>query len=258
MKLSAIIIAAFSFATAGTANATLVTAQDNFDGVSAGWNGNWTLATAPAKKPAPASITQSGGSQALVFAADSNNAAVRDLAATQTSDVFVNFTLQYSGVLGTNDFVGMWFGDSNGPNIGLKANCGDTSKQSTCTTDLFVRTSGSSGYFLPDSDLVAGQSYQVFGHLYKSSGKDTANYDRFDAWFQQTGSDVVSQIVTAKGNSSIRSFDTLGFRSANIDNNVTVTIDNLSVANVPEPGSLMLMGVAFAGFAAARRRRARG
>jgi hypothetical protein len=257
MKLSTSILAAFAFATAGVANATTITAQDNFDGVSAGWNGDWTLAAAPARKPAPASIKQSGGSMALVFAADSNNAAVRELATVQTADVFVDFTLQYSGVLGTNDFVALWFGDSNGPNIGLKANCGDTSKQSTCTTDLFVRTSGSSGYFLPGSDLVAGQSYQVFGHLYKSSDKPNAHYDRFDAWFQQTGLDVVSQVVTATGNSSIGSFNTLGFRSANIDNNVTVTIDNLHVANVPEPGSLMLMGVAAAGFAAVRRRRQR-
>ncbi|MGJ7916072.1 PEP-CTERM sorting domain-containing protein [Massilia sp. LXY-6] len=258
MKISAAIFAALAFATAGAANATLITAQDNFDGVSAGWNGDWTLAAATGKKPAPASITQSGGSTALVFAADANNAAVRNLASVQTTDVFVDFTLQYSGVLGTNDFVALWFGDSNGPNIGLKANCGGDPKQPTCTNDLFVRTSGQGGYFLPGSDLVAGQSYQVFGHLYKSSDKDNAHYDSIDAWFKPTGSDVVSALVTATGNSSIASFDSLGFRSANIDNNVKVTIDNLHVANVPEPGSLMLMGVAFAGFAAARRRRPRG
>ena len=251
MKLSTSFIAALAFAASGAANATIVTAQDNFDSATsgAGWDGNWTLAGAKRNKPAPATITGSS----LVFAADADDAAKRTLANAQDSDVFIDFTLAYSGVLGANDFVGMWFHNWNGPNIGLKANCG-ISNQSTCTTDLFVRTSGSGGYFLEGSNLEAGKSYQVFGHLYKSGEKGSNHYDRFDAWFKETGTDMVSKVVTAKDKSSLTSFDTLGFRSANIDNNVTVSVDNLRVANVPEPGSLALMGLAFAGLAAARRR----
>ena len=41
--------------------------------------------------------------------------------------------------------------------------------------------------------------------------------------------------------------DWLGFRSANLDNKLNVSIDNLRGANVPEPGSLAPMGLALAG-----------
>lgn len=248
MKLSTSIFAAFAFAAAGTANASIVTAQDNFSSTTSGtgWDKAWTLVT-PAS---PATITNGS----LVFTGNANNAAVRTLATAQDADVFVDFTLQYSGVLGGNDFVGLWFGDWNGPNIGLKANCGNTGV-TTCTTDLFVRTSGSDGYFLAGSDLAANTRYQISGHLYKSGDKNSQYYDRFDAWFTPVGTGLASSVITAKGKSSLTSFDTLGFRSANLDNNVNVSIDDLRVANVPEPGSLALMGLALAGFAAARRRK---
>lgn len=253
MKLSTSILAAVAFVATGAANAAIVTAADNFTNANSGtgWDSAWTLAPAPNKKPAPAKIANG----TLTFVGNDNNAASRDLATAQDADVLVSFTLQYSGVLGANDFVGMWFNNWNGPNIGLKANCGDTKKGATCTNDLFVRTTGSDGYFLSGSDLVAGTSYEVFGRLYKSTEKNNNHYDRFDAWFKPTGSDLISSIVTAKGNSGLTSFDKLGFRSANIDNNVSVSVDNLNVANVPEPGSLALMGLAMAGLAVAGRRK---
>jgi hypothetical protein len=252
MTFNRTIIAALAFATAGAANANIVTSETNFDSAASGsgWNGAWNLVAGTTKNPAPASIANSS----LVFTGNADNAAVRKLDGVQTSDVFVDFSLQYSGVLGGNDFVGLWFGNSNGPSIGLKANCGDTSATPKCSNDFFVRTGGSDGFFLAGSDLVAGQSYQLFGHLYKSGDKGN-DYDRFDAWFKDNTTGAVSSVITATGNNSLTQFDTLGFRSVNIDNKVAVTIDSLRVSEVPEPGSLALMGLAFAGFAAARRRK---
>lgn len=261
MKLSTSIFAAFAFAAAGTANAAIITAQDSFDSIHSGtgWNGDWQLIKAGPKKPAPASIINSS----LVFTGDSSDAAVRKLAKAQDSDVLIDFTLQYSGLLGTNDFVGLWLGKHNGqdadhtkvPNIGLKANCGVDKKNVTCTNDLFVRLSGTDGYFLDGSDLEAGKRYQVFGHLYKSGINNSKHYDRFDAWYQEIGTGMTSSVITAKGNSNLTSFDTLGFRSAGIDKGLQVSVDNLRVANVPEPGSVALMGLALAGLAVARRRK---
>jgi hypothetical protein len=252
MKLTRPLFAALAFAMAGTASANIVTAESNFNSTASGsgWNGAWSLVAATPKTPSPASIVNSS----LVFTGNADNAAVRKLDSVQTSDVFVDFSLQYSGVLGGNDFVGLWFGSSNGPSIGLKANCGDTSATPKCTNDFFVRTGGSDGFFLAGSNLVAGQSYQLFGHLYKSGDKGN-DYDRFDAWFKNSSTGVVSSIITATGNNSLTRFDTLGFRSVNIDNKVAVKIDSLRISEVPEPGSLALMGLAFAGFAAARRRK---
>lgn len=261
MKISTSILASLAFFAAGAANATVITAQDNFSTNSsaggAGWAAPWEFA--PAAKPnkqnpnplAPASITNSS----LVFVGNDDNAAVRSLAADYASDVFVDFTISYSGELGGNDFVGLWFGQWNAPSIGLKANCGDGKKDTACTTDLFVRMGGSGGVFLSNSNLLAGQSYQVFGHLYKSLDATNKQYDRFDAWYQVTGSDLVAGTAQAKGNSNISSFDKLGFRSVNIDNGVQVSIDNLRVGEVPEPGSVALMGLALAGLAAAGRRK---
>ena len=247
MKLITTLIASFAFMAAGAAHADIVSANDNFDGASSGWKSDWQLAGG---KVAPAAIKLSGGDTALVITGNNDNAAVRTLAERQSADVFVDFTLQYSGTLGANDFVGLWFGSSAGPNIGLKANCG---VDGACTNDLFVRLSGSGGTYLLMSDLQAGTSYALSGHLYKSG--TSKFYDRFDAAFKPTGSSIAGAKVTARGNSNVTSFVDIGVRSANIDKGVTVTLDDLRIAEVPEPASVALFGLALAGFAVMRRRK---
>jgi hypothetical protein len=58
--------------------------------------------------------------------------------------------------------------------------------------------------------------------------------------------------------SPIGSFNTIGFRTANLATGITpdrVLIDNLSIGLVPEPNTTLLLGLALLGLAAASRRR---
>ena len=142
-----------------------------------------------------------------------------------------------------------WFGASGGPNIGLKANCGDA----TCSSDLFGRLRGGSldtAAYLGHSDMLAQPaSYRVFGRLYKS--------DRFALWLDPTAQEIAmlaNPDALASGDSGLAAFSAVGMRTANL-NGVTIRFDQVRIEAVPEPGSLALAGLAFAGLLAARRRR---
>lgn len=174
--------------------------------------------------------------------------------------VLVDFKLSYTGVFPKNAFTALWFNDSSasegykGPQIGLKANC-----DGKCTDDLFVRAGGTTGekYFTNSNiePAAEGQFAHLYAYLYKST--ETGNYDRMSAWLNPTKDDLKDLTkgdINLVFNSGFKSFDTIGFRTANLGSSV-VNISDLNINAVPEPGSVALMGLALAGLMAARRKR---
>lgn len=251
--------------TVASAMPIAIVASDNFDSYGAGgaiasnnggtgfagaWSGvnNTTVvATVPG-----ADDPMSGN--ALQFTSPNNDgAAVRTLSSAISSNVFVAFDFQFNGgVINNNDFLGLWFGTSAGPNIGLKANCGGS--PSGCTADLFARTTGSSGSF--SRNITIGETVSLLGYLEKVGGSSV--YNRYSLWVDSDLSDVGAlgaADAVYNGASSISSFSKMGFRTATLTSADSLLVDNLQIAVVPEPGSLALAGLALLGLAAARRRR---
>lgn len=250
MKKLSCIAASLLLAFSASAHASIVVASDNFDGASAGFNGSWgTDITNSKNKP---TLTTTDGNKSLTFTTNNDRAAYWKLAETQTGGVIVDFSFSYTGTLGNNDFMGLWLGNAEGPSFGLKSNC-DTG---VCTDDLYVRTVGTGGPYLLGSDLVAGQTYHLFGYLSKTNGSEY--YNSFAAWMNPTADEMNSLTGAdrvATGASKIKSVSEIGIRTANIDKGVKVSIDNLRVSEVPEPASLSLFGLALAGLGLAGRRK---
>lgn len=179
-------------------------------------------------------------------------------------DVFVDFSVVFNGTIDANNFLGLWFGydapgtsnDQNiagshtdGPNIGIKTQVGTGA-------DLFVRNTGTGASWLTGSNIVPGQSYHLFAHLYKATGSTT--YNRFDAWLNPTAEEMASLSgadATSVLNSGIAAINAFGFRSANL-NQDAITVSDLTIQAVPEPGALALFGLGMTGLMVARRRRA--
>lgn len=190
------------------------------------------------------------------FSTNSNTAYTYKFDQAQTGSFILDFTFSYTGKVGNNDFLGIWFGNEGnekayeGPNFGFKANCDE---KGSCTDDLFVRTTGTGGDFIKNSDLKEGVTYHLFAHLYKSTANGV--YDRFDMWLNPTAYEMESLTgahASADEKSKISSFDTIGIRTANL-NNVAL---HVNAAEVPEPSSVALLGLAMAGLAFTRRKRA--
>jgi hypothetical protein len=239
-----------------------IIASDDFDSYGTGalggnnggngWAGAWTGSSGASVVTVGSSDSPMSGQAARFGTLVADSAATRQIGQTVNQDaVYIDFLLQFdSGVISNNDFLGLWFGNTNGPNIGLKANCGDGS----CSADLFARTTGTAGAFSTNIDI--GETLRLVGLLERIG--NATNYNRYSLWVNPTGGELANFTgadAVFNGNSNIASFNTIGFRSVNLGSADGVFIDNLSVGVVPEPGSLALVGAAMLGLGAAARRR---
>lgn len=275
------ITALMGLSLASTAMAAAVIAADPFDGTSrvldgarrgTGWATTWSdrdqvngriVATKASDAP------MSG--KALRVQGNAATAATRQLRQTVSSNVLISFDIQFdAGRLNTNDLFGLWLGGVAGPTIGLRGNCGTGQG---CTDDLFVRT-GATGIGSTGVNITLGTTYSILGYLQKVDG--SAVYNRFDLWVNPTEEDWTSLTgadITDFGISGVSAFRKIGVRTANLETNDAVLMDNLRIGladprppalspvaapttnPVPEPGTLALLGAALVALTASVRRR---
>lgn len=220
---------------------------------STGWAGAWTAGTAyenvvslqaPAATPLSYSAsgwTLNGGNPALQIAGglDSTQLAYRSLTANQSGDVWVSFMMRWNaGAVDQNDALLLWFDNTAAgdhslvPNIGFKGNEGDSGPGGV-KEDFVVRL------IMGANDDYAGNitvpdpaaTHLVVGHLVRGATK----YNVFEMWVDPNATNLVGDAsanhfvyaVDNTGNTGLTSFNTIGLRSANLDSNDVILIDEL-------------------------------
>ncbi len=235
-----------------------------------GWNGAWVASnnltigsvSSPTDDPMSGTALRVGPGSPVT----AEGSASRSLAGPVTArSVLVEFVFQFDGgALQTNDFLALWLGNANAANMGLKVNCGDgtCAPGTSASADLFVRTETVPGFGNADNQKVAyttniniGQSYTLMG-LLEMTGSSMV-YDTFSLWIDPSAAErqsLTGADAIAVGASTLSSFSQIGFRSVNIDAGDRLLVDNLTISNVPEPGTLALVGATLLSLGFKRRR----
>jgi hypothetical protein len=244
-------------------NFTYPVGELNTQNGGAGWGNPWAAVTSVTQVVDPA--VDLSGDRALQFAGNDNNAAYRQLASPFAGlELFVDFLVQVdAGTLTANDFLALWLdtvttGDhTNRPNTGIKAD-------GSGTDDVFVRTNGTGGSFVPNSNIgsTPGVTHHIVGRLSNDPTAFGNNYDRFDVWLDPIFGDLGSPGATFSGNAGIAQITQIGFRTSGLDVGDVVLLDDLQLSTtwsealrIPEPTPLALMGVGlWVGLGRVRRR----
>ena len=239
-----------------------------FGGV--GWLTSWAATTAhesvvqpatPLQYAIPGGALVDGGDRALAITgnADPNPLATRTLLNPfDGNDVYISFLLRWAaGTVGQNDFVSVYFGNTGGPQIGVKGNENTTDPN---RPDFFVRTTSANNTHF--GNITDDSTFFIVGHLLKNA---SANYNQFELWVNPAYGDWGSpDVVSAIADSGVSFFSLVGLRSVNLDTGEEVLLDELRIGTtwdevvplgmiIPEPCTVLL--VAGGLLALARRRR---
>ena len=131
--LSLVVALAAGVALQAQAASVRIVADDTFDSYVAGalagasggsgFAGAWTGSAGATLVAVDGSDSPMSGSALQFTTPNADNAASRALGETLSGNLLVSFQFQFNGgAIGNNDFLGLWFGNSTGPNIGLNSN----------------------------------------------------------------------------------------------------------------------------------------
>ncbi len=265
MKGTIALLAVTIVATWGTcgvnARAELV-ASDNFDSYAVGelngqnegigWNGAWVADTATSEVITPSTPVHSANTvQFNGTSPDNNTPLYRQLATTQSGDIYVSYVFRYDEGLDGNDFVTLWLDD-----------VGNESSHLHTEGSAFLGVTGGNGFFVRLSESndgsarsqqetgfgpLQGQAYTVVGRLFKDGSTD---YNKFTMWIDPTLDDVannVGGVTVTRSGIGLSGISHVGIRTgASTESTGQYLVDSLQIGTqpldvVPEPSNLALL-----------------